>query len=217
MRLNNAHENQYMKQMILLYSDYCPHCRMLLDTIKRHDVKKQIKTVSIDALRVNNKPVPKQIHSVPALILLPGNDILYGKQVFDYLLLPGKGKLLVGVNGGSEPNDDIQRKPNEVIITTDNSGPSAYSIHMNGLSESFSTIEDKEHPMDGLDDRSYKWTSIKEQSEINVTVPAAAPLQEETRSKRNTLDLDAYKAQRELELKQSDINTSQLPPPSFTR
>ena len=36
--------------MILFYSDTCQHCSVLLDTIKRHDTKKSIKLVIIDAI-----------------------------------------------------------------------------------------------------------------------------------------------------------------------
>ena len=198
--------------MILFYSEYCPHCRMLLDTVNRHDVKKQIKPVSIDALRAQNKPLPPQIHSVPALYVSTTKDMLFGKQVFDYLLLPGKGKLLVDVG----PAPDENAPPASAGPSKDGPmEPAAYSITSSGMSDGFAIIEDDQHPMNGLVDRSYQWTSVHTNTPISV--PASSPLQEETRSKKTLLDLDAYKAQRDLELKQSDLNTTQLLPPSFTR
>jgi hypothetical protein len=76
--------------MILFYSDSCQHCSVLLDTIKRHDTKKSIKLVSIDGIvkKINHK-----IKGVPALMFIPSKEIIYGKAVFDYLLLPNRGYL----------------------------------------------------------------------------------------------------------------------------
>ena len=40
--------------MILFYSIFCNHCKMLLEHIKRYDKEKTIKLVSIDDLRNKN-------------------------------------------------------------------------------------------------------------------------------------------------------------------
>ena len=71
--------------MILFYSDTCQHCSVLLDTIKRHDTKKSIKLVIIDAII---DKIKHKITAVPALMFLPSKEVIYGKAVFDYLLLP---------------------------------------------------------------------------------------------------------------------------------
>lgn len=76
--------------MILFYSDTCKHCSVLLDTIKRHDTKKTIKLVVIDSI-VNK--ISHKIKAVPALMFIPSREIMYGKAVFDYLLLPNRGYL----------------------------------------------------------------------------------------------------------------------------
>jgi hypothetical protein len=198
-------------RMILFYSNFCPHCRMLLDTIERHDTQRMIKVVSIEALRSKGQTVPPQITSVPALILLPSKNILMGKNVFDYLLLPGKGKLLTSV--GTTPSNDgtapVQSQPSE---------PMAYSIGgmTSRLSDAFSSIEDSEQPMQGHHDRAYAWTTL-EQTPLDVSVSSSTPFQEETRTKKHLPDLDAIKSQRDMELTQNDINTTQLLPPTPTR
>jgi len=67
---------------------------MLIDSVNRLDANKSIKLYNIDTYAR-----PARISSVPALLLLPGREILYGRQVFDHLLLPGRGLLVMG--GGS--------------------------------------------------------------------------------------------------------------------
>lgn len=189
---------------------------MLLDTIKRHDTKKTIKLVSIDAYRANNIQIPPQIHSVPALYLAQEKKIFFGKQVFDFLLLPGSGILLMPQSGPSTKEKGNNAQPN--VATEGESEPSAYHISSNSISDAFTYIEDEHHPMNGMNDRSYSWTSISMIDSADATQQAAnAPLAEETRTKKGLIDLDSYKAQRDLELKQSDLNINQLPPPSITR
>lgn len=201
--------------MILFYSEYCPHCRMLLDTVKRHDANGYVKLACIENLRAKGQNIPPQIHSVPALLLVPSKQILYGKTVFDYLLLPGSGKLLVSVGSGTtQKSENVSASPN--MNPAQINEPSAYSItSSNSLSDAFAMVEKDDHPMDGLNDRAYLWASV--QTNENASVFPDTPYQEETRSKKQLPDLDTLRAQRDMELKQSDLNTTQLLPPSFTR
>ena len=218
LRLNENIENHtFLQGMILFYSEYCPHCRMLLDTIKRHDSHGIVKLACIEVLKSKGQTIPKQIHSVPALLLMPSKEMLYGKTVFDYLLLPGSGKLLVSVSNAK--NTPVsQSHPQKLESGNEDTGPLAYTMSSSsGLSDAFAMIEDDVHPMSGLADRSYTWTSLNDSQPDNTTVFSNAPMQEETRSKKQLPDLDALRAQRDMELNQSDINTSQLIPPSFTR
>lgn len=203
-------------RMILFYSDYCPHCRMLLDTIERHDSNKMIKVVSIEALRAQGKSVPAQITAVPALVLMPNKSVLIGKNVFDYLLLPGKGKLLTHV--GTGPNQE--QEPQGVVTNQVPTDPVAYSMSMGGLSDAFAPIDHDdnvaESRLDGFTDRSYAWAAVENEKD-QASVFANAPYQEETRNKKMLPDLDAIKTQRDMELTQNDLNTTQLHPPSWTR
>lgn len=83
-----------MKEMILFYSEYCNHSKMLLESIKRHDKDKQVKMVCIEAVRSKGMKIDPKIHSVPAMFFPKTNDVLFGKEVFDFLFLPGRGKLV---------------------------------------------------------------------------------------------------------------------------
>ena len=80
--------------MFLFYSDHCKHCIMLLETLKTLDKNKQIKLISVDYLKSNNICIDHRITHIPAMLLKDANKVIFGKEVFDYLLLPGKGILL---------------------------------------------------------------------------------------------------------------------------
>ncbi len=178
---------------------------MLIDTIRRHDTHKLVKQISIEGMKKIGKPVPPQIHSVPALLLQQGNGkaYLYGKQVFDYLLAPGSGKLLTAQPARvSNPASTASQDPME---------PSAFVLG-SSLSDSFSMIENAENHMD---DRLYNWTTVDTVS--NEKVDGRGPYQEETRKKQDLPDIDSIRAQRDLELNENYINVNALPPPSFTR
>jgi len=80
--------------MLLFYSDQCSHCTMLIETLKTLDKQKQVKLVSVDYLKSNQIIFDARITHVPAMLLPDFNKIIFGKEVFDHLLLPGKGVLL---------------------------------------------------------------------------------------------------------------------------
>lgn len=202
--------------MILFYSDYCLHCRMLLETIKRYDSQHLIKLVSIEDIKAKRNKLPPQITHVPALMTFPEKKILFGKQVFDYLLLPGQGKLIMG-QGQSQSDKDkaSQNDGSQNQLNDTPNEPLAFSMFgSNTLSDSFSMISDETDNM--LSDRSYSWTLLSDEPIPLKPMTNDMNMQEETRTKK-TIDLDAYKIQRDMELKQSDINTTQLPTAQMTR
>lgn len=90
--------------MILFYSVHCKHCSMLLDSVRRMDANGAVKLMNIESLKHTHPNVYQQLNAVPALMLLPSKEILYGKSVFDYLLLPARGKLVSSGAGGTNTN-----------------------------------------------------------------------------------------------------------------
>jgi len=125
--------------MILFYSETCQHCSVLLDTIKRHDSKKTIKLVCIDT-RINI--LKDIIKNVPALMFLPTKEVIYGKAVFDYLLLPNRGYLFTsksGRNNKDEPSSLSSPVPiNEKNLDDE---PEAFSLGTI-YADNFSSIDD---------------------------------------------------------------------------
>ena len=199
--------------MILFYSDYCLHCRMLIETIKRHDSKGMIKLACIENIRATKGKIPSQITHVPALMILPTKKLIFGKNVFDYLLLPNQGILMM------QPPEEKENVKDTTFNEKELGEPFAFSFNNNSsYSDSFSEITETNKSFndgDLLKDRTYNWTLIEDEppeiKEIN-----SLNMQEETRV-RKTLDLDAYKIERDLALKQNDLNQAQLPVAENTR
>lgn len=94
----------------LFYSEFCDHCKILLDTIKKHDKVDILKLVSIDNLRARGIKLNDNIKHVPAILFKNTEKFIYGKEVFDYLLLPGHGILLTG-NTDKSSSENLVGEP----------------------------------------------------------------------------------------------------------
>ena len=154
--------------MILFYSSNCSHSKMLLENVNRYDKNKTIKLVPIEELKKQNINIETKIRSVPAFMILPSKELLFGKDVFDYLLLPGRG-ILCGVqntrldknivdNGNAIDNNIKLSEPN-------NNDPSAFALNCNKLSDNFSAIEDDDTAI--RDDKNYGWDFISNDKNIS--------------------------------------------------
>lgn len=164
--------------MILFYSVYCNHCKMLLEHLKRYDKEKIIKLVSIDDLRSKNINIESKIHSVPAFMILPSKEILFGKAVFDHLLLPGRGILcstqstrLDKTGSGSGDSDVLMPLANTGSGNGSNGSgsgsedePLAFTLNTASFSDNFSIIENDTQE---LNDKNYNWDFITNDSNIS--------------------------------------------------
>lgn len=182
---------------------------MLIETIKRHDEDKTIRLLSIEVLKVSNK-LPATIHSVPALMTIPEKKLMFGKAVFDYLLLPGSGKLLKGSKPQHEPP----------IMKNDNASgqPAAFTLGAN-LSDNFSPFSSGDSTHNDysnvqLDDRVYNWSTVSESTTQAQT--QQPPLHEDTRTRKDLPDIDIIRQQREVELR-GEVNVTSMPSPVQTR
>jgi hypothetical protein len=150
---------------------------MLLEHIKRYDNDKIVKFVSIDDIRTVNANIINKIPSVPALMIMPSKEILFGKNVFDYLLLPPRGILcknsiktdkksldttvLSGISQGTQG----MPKLNNFEKSSDNNIDEPFSFTLNRssiYSDNFSSIEDESLINN---DRNYKWNLISEEND----------------------------------------------------
>lgn len=144
--------------MILFYSEYCEHCTILLETVKRHDKNKKIKLLSVDYLRNINKNIDSRIHSVPALMFMPSKELIFGKAVFDHLLLPNRGVLFIDQHStrdkekSNTDNSQIPSNNNDDVIDE----PLAFTLGSIS-SDYFSNIEDDNV---SSKDKNYNWTII---------------------------------------------------------
>lgn len=216
--------------MILFYSVHCKHCSMLLDSVRRFDTNGAVKLMNIETLRHTHPNVYKQLQAVPALMTLPSKEIIYGKAVFDYLLLPTRGKLVSAI--GQPTNDvkiDGQPKENAVGILHIEEGVMAFNgiSKSRGLySDSFADIhETQSTPSDPSNNphSSFNWISIDEMmrlgssdasssdgggtqgmkaglSSSQVAIATNNGMGLETRATKETIDVDSIRRERDKDL-----------------
>ena len=169
--------------MILFYSSYCSHCNILLETIQKHDKNKMIKLVSIDTLRSLQKPIDPKIHSVPALLLLNTKEYLFGKAVFDYLILPNRGVLFSGQTTRDEkrPARDVDGNINGALENAEIPGePHAFVLGAISA-EQFSTIDDDNSI---VHDKNYNWDRIDNTGTQSTVLPQAKTDDSESTKKK---------------------------------
>ena len=170
--------------MILFYSVFCNHCKMLLEHLKRYDKEKIIKLVSIDELRSKNMNIESKIHSVPAFMILPSKEILFGKAVFDHLLLPGRGilcstqstRLDKSASGSATGTSDSDVIPLTNTSSDKEDEPLAFTLNTASFSDNFSIIENDTQE---LNDKNYNWDFITNDANIsdgikNISAATAA-------------------------------------------
>jgi hypothetical protein len=171
---------------------------MLLEHIKRYDKEKIIKLVSIDDLRNKNMNIESKIHSVPAFMILPSKELLFGKAVFDYLLLPGRGILCTtqstridrtnsentGSDSGGVNGDNIIPLANVNAIDGE---PLAFTLNSSSFSDNFSIIEDETKE---LNDKNYKWDFITNDNNISDGIPANNKDETSMKGNKNTQSIE---------------------------
>jgi hypothetical protein len=112
---------------------------MLIETLKTLDKHKIIKLISIDYLKSNQIIFDHRITHVPAMLLPDINKILFGKDVFDHLLLPGKGILL----NTSNTNPSNPSNPSDPSDPSDPSGIDSF------ISQSYENIDETDQYLTG--------------------------------------------------------------------
>jgi hypothetical protein len=193
---------------------------MLLEHIKRYDKEKVIKLVSIDDLRNKNINIESKIHSVPAFMILPSKELLFGKSVFDHLLLPGRGILcstqstrLDKAVSGENDMIPLANTGNGTVgagsisggsgaADSSHSEPMAFTLNTASFSDNFSIIEDESKE---LNDKNYNWDFITNDNNItdgikNIATPISGDdtsASGGTKSDRNTQSLEELKKLRD--------------------
>lgn len=193
--------------MILFYSNHCSSCQMLLEQIQRYDKKYLFKLVNVEKILSKGLKLPPEVQCVPTLMISsPQRRYVFGKQLFDYLLLPNKGLLFQTNKPIPTDNANIHSS-----ITTDE--PLAFTFGSGLSGDSFSFIDESAEKTTNDNHKRYVWSSIQENGNI-ITAEAMNSLKmEEGRNKNNLPDVSQLRAERELDI-QSHLNTTTLPPPS---
>lgn len=151
---------------------------MLVDSINRYNGTEYLKLVNVENYKAKGVKIPAQIHSVPALLFTENKTVIFGKQVFDYLLLPNKGFLF-----------NLPKKATAETPSQATSGePMSFSFITNS-SDAYSFIEDdKPDPH-----KNYLWANIND----NIAIQTAP---EEAKQKGSLPDIGNLKSERDLQL-----------------
>jgi len=172
--------------MLLFYSSNCQASRMLIDSIKSYKAEDHFKLVNIDTYKAKGISIPKQIHSVPALMFTDKKTIIYQKQVFDFLLLPNKGFLFK--NHNQSPAASAQSSQPQ---TTE---PISFVFSKTASADPYAFFNDDAFLETPENQRSYNWT------DINAAPPPPIHTVEEVKSKKGLPDINKLREERELAL-----------------
>lgn len=162
--------------MILFYSPSCRHCAMLMDSVQRFDSQGRIKRVDVNALRRTHPNVYEKISMVPAM-MLPNKQLIFGKAVFDYLLMPSRGILVSAGSGGAggsggmggtqtdtaSGSSPTSANPPEILHQEE--GVMAFNSAKSSFGDAFASIEENHSTPQNPNTNPhshYNWTSIDE-------------------------------------------------------
>jgi len=174
--------------MILFYSTSCQHCSVLLDTIKRHDTKKTIKLVCIDT---KISLIKMKITNVPALMFLPTKEVIYGKAVFDYLLLPNRGYLFSNNSTRDKGNTDNSSLNSPVPLNNQVTVDEPHAFVLGSvLSDTYSDIDDNNSAISV--NKNYKWDLID-----GSGVTSLPPIDKEIKTDKKLPSLEELTKERE--------------------
>jgi hypothetical protein len=156
-------------------------------------------------------------------MILPSKELLFGKSVFDHLLLPGRGILCStqstrldknangGSGGGSNGSNGSNGSDSDVIPlantkTEDDSEPMAFTLNNASFSDNFSIIEDETKESN---DKNYKWDFITNDNnitdgiknlttiDVNTGTPGMTATTTTLKSEKNTQSLEELKKARD--------------------
>lgn len=185
--------------MMLFYSNHCTSSKLLIDNIKRYDAMKHFKLINVEQYMANGYKMPPQIHSVPAIMFTETKTVIFGKQVFDYLLLPKKGFLLNLVSPavtGSSGEASASAPPSAIGSAATTTEPMSFNLHAGVGSDTFSFID--ETTGTGTDERPTSWCGIDEQLVIQTPEDSSSG----EGGKKKMPDIATLRSQRELDIQQ---------------
>jgi len=180
--------------MIFFYSDSCQHSSILLETIKKHDTKKTIKLVCIDAII---DKIKHKIKAVPSLMFMPSKEIIYGKAVFDYLLLPNRGYLFA-TNSTRDKADSNSSIISPIPLNKNEESNEPMAFVLGSVSaDNFSDItDDNINSMNLNKDKLYKWGVIETEN-VELAPPVSTTEKDFSKPQKTLPSIDELQKQRE--------------------
>ncbi len=182
-----------------------------METIQKHDKNKIVKFVCVDTLRSMQKPLNPKIHSVPALLLLNTKEYLFGKTVFDYLLLPNRGILFSSNSTRNEkritrdPETGADGLPLPSVVQVVPDEPMAFTLgaisveHFSNIDDTDSTINDKNYNWDMIDNNEAHGSTMSSTFDTKET-PGGTTSSHELEGKKKLPTMEEIMKQRSLDI-----------------
>lgn len=189
--------------MILFYSNHCNASQMLMDQLERYEAKKHFKLINVEKLLSKGMKLPPDVRAVPALMLLPSRNVLMGKPLFDYLLLPNKGFIFTVKQKDTSDTSKVTEKQSM-------DDPIAFGIINYASGDMFSYIEDSNGDMSDQH-KQYSWAPLNERMVIQTPKEDDYVTEDKTSRKPKMPDLSVLQSERASDI-QNYLNNTTLPP-----
>ena len=158
-----------------------------MHVIKRVGKRELVKLVNIDSIinKINHK-----IKGVPALMFIPSKEIIYGKAVFDYLLLPNRGYLFTSNSTREKTEINSSSNISPISINTVNKidEPSAFTLGSISADNYSDITDDNINSMNINADKLYKWGVIEDDKNESPKIEMSKLESEKTQRKLPSID-----------------------------
>ena len=190
---NSKNKNE---ELILYFSNNCNHSQKLLDELNKKNVLNKINLICIDnrykknnityvIVNEENIPLPPMINCVPTMCIKPNNEILKGKEIYNYFI-----PLTKNIN---DEREKINLEPNPFSIGNETTGE--FGVTSDNFSFWDTTPEDLSASGNGGNKQLYNYATINSNNIDEIYTPS----QEET-SKKNNMSIEELEKMRNEEL-----------------
>ena len=191
---NSKNINQ---EFLLYFSNNCNHSQKLLDELNKKDMLKKVNLICIDnRLKKNNityivineqeMPLPPMINCVPTMCIKPNNEILKGKEIYNYFVPLTKTI--------KDEREKINLEPNPFSIGNETIGE--FGVTSDNFSFWDTTPEDLSASGDGGNKQLYNYVSINNGAGDEIYTPE----QEDSTQTKNNMTIEQLQKMRNEEL-----------------
>ena len=154
-----------MEKYILFYSNYCQHSNEFIQQLYKSSFSERFQKVCVDG----NKKIPKEIKSVPTIIVPRFPRPMEGEEAFNWLR--GMNMQNLQKQEESKPTSNNQSKNSSADGDPTNKsyamgGVSAFSSTMSGYSDNFSYLGDGASPIE------HNFTFLNANNDMKIKTPS---------------------------------------------
>jgi hypothetical protein len=125
-----------MSVSLLFYSNYCQHCKQIVNEINKTPMRNSVRYVCIDTQAVRTR-LPEYISSVPSLVVGTTNQIYVGNQILGWLKMSSSSQNQKKQN---KPIQTVQEVPRKETINKPVEPDAWHNSEMNAFSDGYSFL-----------------------------------------------------------------------------